>query len=204
MEDPFEISNQPLPRRRVERGEGLVEEDDLRFRHESPGEARPLRLPAGELPGGAPGEVADAEKLQIAGNGPRRSPPRPTAADTEAGGDIVEDGRIEEERLLENHCDVSTVVEIPPVRDPLPRKMRLPLSRFQQTGQRQQERRFSRAVRTDQGKGLSLNRCPGRGSPGQSPRPDGPGGLQPLNRIGGWIWGFIEASPAAGSGSGWR
>ena len=48
MEDLFEVSDQSLPGRRVKRREGFVEKDDLRFRHEGPG------------------EVANAEMLQIA------------------------------------------------------------------------------------------------------------------------------------------
>ena len=55
--------------------------------------------------------MVDAEKPQITGNGPFDLRP-PHAADPEAGGDIVEDGRIEEERLLEDHRNVPPVVKI--------------------------------------------------------------------------------------------
>ena len=160
-EDPFEVADQSFPRRRIERGEGLVEKDDLRFRHEGPGKARPLRLAAGELPGRPPGEWADAEKIQITGNGPFDLRP-PQTADPEAGSDIVEDRRIEEERLLKNHRDMPPVVKIALARIDFPLSEEdPPLERLQQTGERQEECGLPRPVRTDQRQ--DLPRIDGKG-----------------------------------------
>ena len=197
-EDPFEIAGQRLARRRIERGEGFVEENDLRFRDEGPGEAGPLRLAAGELPGGALRQVADAEAFQVFGNRPLDLRP-PHAADLEPRGDILEDGRIEQERLLEDHRDVAAVVE-PAVSDPLPPEEEPSPRRLQQTGKRQQQRRFSRAVRADQGEDLPLKTRQGRGCRGPSPRPGEPGDPRPAAESSDRSAGFIGASPAAGSG----
>jgi hypothetical protein len=48
----------------VEAGGRLVEDEEVRFRHERPGDEDPLPLPGGEGPEGALGEVPDTEALE--------------------------------------------------------------------------------------------------------------------------------------------
>ena len=57
--------------------------------------------------------------FQITGNGPLDLRP-PYTANPEPGGDIVENGRIEEKRLLKDHRDVPPVVKIAVARIDLP------------------------------------------------------------------------------------
>ncbi len=72
-----ELGHQRRPRRGVERGEGLVEEEQIRLDREGARQADPLRLPAGKGASIAAREVADAEPLQPTG-GRRSASRRPT------------------------------------------------------------------------------------------------------------------------------
>ena len=153
-EDPFEVIRQRLPGRRIERREGFVEKNDLGFCDEGPGEAGPLRLAAGELPRGAFCQMTDAEALQVFGHNPFDLASN-HPADLEARGDVFEDGCIKQKRLLENHRNVAAVVKSA-VGNRRPPEQNFPLPEFQQAGQRQQQRGFPRAVRSDQDEDLSL------------------------------------------------
>ena len=136
--------------------EGLVEKEDLRRDGEGPGKARPLGFPAGKSFCGPVAQVRDAETLQLCLHD---APGLGTvyAADLEPRYDVAENGRVEEQRLLEDHGEPAPVFQyallcthrLPPEED---------LSRrgFHQVGQGLQERRLSRAVGADERKGLSL------------------------------------------------
>ena len=65
-EDRPEVCDQRVPRGRIERGEGLVEQQHLRLEHERPRQGAALRLAAREGACPAPGEVPDPEALEPA------------------------------------------------------------------------------------------------------------------------------------------
>ena len=93
--------------------------------------------------------MADTEKTEIAWDSPVDLRP-PHAADPQTGSDIVKNGRIEEERFLEDHRNASPVVKIAVCGIDLPiPEAEPPLKGFQQAGEGEQKRGFSRPVRTD-------------------------------------------------------
>ena len=61
----FQVRDDCFPRRRIQRGEGLVQKEHLRRDGEGPGKACPLGLAAGEGPGRAVAQVGDPEALQL-------------------------------------------------------------------------------------------------------------------------------------------
>jgi hypothetical protein len=89
----------------VERGERLVEQQQVRPAGQRPGDRDPLRLPAGELTRPATGQVLDTE--------PRQPPvglglgdPSPPAATAHPEGDVAEGGQVREQQpVLEDQAD---------------------------------------------------------------------------------------------------
>jgi hypothetical protein len=100
-EDPAQIVEQRLARGRIQRGEGLVEEEHVRRGREGPREAHALGLPARQPVHGPVRQRGDAEAIEpvpgpTVGLRARHAP----QATREAR--VVEDGAPAEERLLED------------------------------------------------------------------------------------------------------
>ena len=160
-EDLFQVLDEGFPGRRVEGGEGLVEKEDLRRDGERPRKARPLGLPPGKVFAERSRRCEMPNRSSVLHDAP--GPPLLYAADPQPGGHVVEDRRVEEQRLLEDHG------EPPPVRQTRcsaahrsPRKRISPAEGFDQAGQGLQQGRLSRAVGADQGEDLSLDDLPAR------------------------------------------
>ena len=147
-EDPPEVGEQRVPRGRIEGGEGLVEEQDLRLEHERPRERHALRFAPRERARRAVGELPDPEMVEP----PRDARPahrRGDAAEAEPEGDVLLHGRVSEERLLEDRGHAPPGLEAPPGRDggtPDPDRARG--GRLEEAEDAEQ-RRLARAVRPD-------------------------------------------------------
>ena len=98
--------------------------------------------------------MADAETIEVPGNGPPDLR-LPRAADPETRSDIVKDGGIEQERLLEDHRDAPPVIKNVECNRSSPEEKPSP-GGLQKAGERQKQRRFPRPVRTDQDEDLPL------------------------------------------------
>ena len=109
-EDPFEIADQRLPRRRIERRKGSSRKTISRFRDEGPGETCPLSLPAGELPRGALRQVSNAKKFQITRNDRPISSPTPRIFRPAAT--LSKTVASKQKRLLEDHRNAAPVFDI--------------------------------------------------------------------------------------------
>ena len=93
----------------VEVGQRLVEQQNVRPRDDRPGERDALLLPAGELPGTARFEAAQAHHLQRFLDA-RRLLGRRQVAHLEAEGDVLRDAHVREQRVgLEHHRGVALV-----------------------------------------------------------------------------------------------
>jgi hypothetical protein len=109
--EPLEIVGQLRPRPRVERAERLVEEQELRLDDERPGQADPLRLAGRELAGMPVAQVSDPQPLEPAVDPPARLR-RVDPSEPEAGRDVVEDGRGEEERRRQDEAEAAPVDQV--------------------------------------------------------------------------------------------
>ena len=91
--------------RRVERGEGLVQQQEPRFERERASERHPLGLAAGQLRRPQVGQVVQSEPLQPSpGCRQRGGSPRPAAAHAER--DVLHDAHpVEEQPILEHDPD---------------------------------------------------------------------------------------------------
>ena len=138
----------------VERGERLVEQQQLRRDGQRAGQGDPLRLPAGQVPRLAPGVPGQPDPVQP----PRRllpclPPGYPVPARPER--DVVQRGQVREEQvLLEHHTDRPVLRRRPqwtvrPVQFP-PAQPQVPGRQRPQPGQRPQRRGLARAVRAEQ------------------------------------------------------
>ena len=89
----LEQLEQPFSSAHVDAGEGLVEQQHVRFLREGAGEKDALLLPARQLADGTRGEIGDAELLQAGGDHApvlgARSPQPPDAAVTPHHDDVV-------------------------------------------------------------------------------------------------------------------
>src|SRR5919201_5455152 len=97
----LQIAQEVVAGQRIERGERLIQQEEIRFDSESPRQTDPLRLATGQRPGGAAGKMLDAEA------------PHPVpgalgdlrlrhAPEFEAEGDIPRYRGIDQQRLLED------------------------------------------------------------------------------------------------------
>ena len=139
-----------LAQRGVERGEGLVEEDERGVGGERTGEGDALLLPAGQLVGAAVPEPAQPDEVEHLPD-PRRTPP---LGPGQAEGDVLAHGEVREERtLLRDEGDAAALGrDVPPaavddgLADP-----DLPPVGAHEAGDRPQQRRLA-AARTDRGR----------------------------------------------------
>ena len=103
---PPQPAPQALPHLGVQRAKRLVEQQHLGFDRERPGQRHPLPLAAGELRRVAVGQALQMDQLQqlrhavadllLAG-------PQFARADSQAEGDILEDGHVPEQRVVLEH-----------------------------------------------------------------------------------------------------
>ena len=153
-QDAPEIVDQALPRRGIERGERLVEQQDLRLHHEGPRQRRALRLTARDRARPALGEVRDAEAPEPLSH-PARRAQAALAAKAQAQGHVLPDRRVGEERFLKDtrhappDCQRGARSDGGAAEAHLTRH-----GGFEQT-EDTQERRLARAVRADEGEDLA-------------------------------------------------
>jgi hypothetical protein len=105
--EPPQPGAQLLAHPRVERAEGLVEQQHARLDRERSGERHALALPARELRGIALGEAFELHELEEFVHALRDLRARPLP-DREAEGDVVVDGHVLEGGVvLEDHPDAA-------------------------------------------------------------------------------------------------
>ena len=100
--DGLELLLHPLAEPPVERGERLVEQQDLRPRHQRAGERHPLLLAAGQLADAPVAQAAEADQLEH-GADPRAGLGGGHLRDLQAVGDVAGDGQVREERVALEH-----------------------------------------------------------------------------------------------------
>ena len=99
--DAPQIGDEELARRLVERGERLVQQQELGLEHEGAGERHSLRLTSGEGTGRAPGEAADGETFEPACHLRLDTLPRNTA-EAQPHRHVREDSGVGQQRILED------------------------------------------------------------------------------------------------------
>ncbi|GIG93267.1 hypothetical protein Pen02_82030 [Plantactinospora endophytica] len=114
---PLEFGPVVQPGPGVQRGQRLVEQQQCRFDGQRPGQRHPLRLPAGELPGFAPGLLGQPHPVQPAGGQFAGAPPV-YAVPAGPEGDVVQREQVRKQQVvLEHHAARATFGRRPVPRD---------------------------------------------------------------------------------------